>query len=60
VRAAFWGEEFVDTPVYDGTRLGEGATIEGPALIEEPYTVVVLPPDATASLDGLGNYVISV
>jgi N-methylhydantoinase A len=60
VRGAFWGEEFVDTPVYDGTRLGEGATIEGPALIEEPYTVVVLPPDATASLDGLGNYVISV
>ena len=25
-------------------RLGEGATVDGPALIEEPYTVVVLPP----------------
>ena len=59
-RPAYWGDGFVDTPVYDGTRLGEGATIEGPALIEEPFTVVVLPPDATAMLDGLGNYLISV
>jgi len=59
-RPAFWGDGFVDTPVYDGTRLGEGASVDGPALIEEPYTVVVLPPDATATLDGLGNYVISV
>ncbi len=59
-RPAFWGDRFVDTPIYDGTRLGEGATVDGPALIEEPYTVVVLPPDATATLDGLGNYVISV
>ena len=59
-RPAYWGEGFVDTPVFDGTRLGEGATVEGPALIEEPYTVLVLPPDATATLDGLGNYVVSV
>jgi N-methylhydantoinase A len=58
-RPAYWGDGFVDTPVFDGARLGEGATVEGPALIEEPYTVVVLPPDATATLDGLGNYVVS-
>ncbi len=58
-RPAYWGAGFVDTPVFDGTHLGEGATVEGPALIEEPYTVVVLPPDATATLDGLGNYVVS-
>ena len=36
-----------------------GAHIEGPALIEEPFTVVVLPPDTTAELDAIGNYVIS-
>jgi hypothetical protein len=29
-------------------------------LIEEPFTVVVLPPGARAELDALGNYVISV
>ncbi len=60
VRHAYWGDGFVDTPVYDGTRLGVGATVEGPALIEEPFTVVVIPPDAIATLDDLGNYVISV
>ena len=59
-RRAYWGDGFVDTPVYDGTRLGDGRDVDGPALIEEPFTVVVLPPDATATLDGLGNYVISV
>ena len=31
-RRAYWGDGFVDTPVYDGTRLGEGATVDGPAL----------------------------
>ena len=59
IRPAYWGAGFLDTPVFDGTRLGEGATVDGPALIEEPYTVVVLPPDATATLDSLGNYVVS-
>jgi N-methylhydantoinase A len=59
-RPAYWGDGFVDTPVYDGTRLGVGATVDGPALIEEPFTVVVIPPDASATLDELGNYVVSV
>ena len=58
-RRAYWGE-WVDTPVYDGAQLGAGARIDGPALIEEPFTVVVLPPDTTAQLDTLGNYVIQL
>jgi N-methylhydantoinase A len=58
-RRAYWGE-WVDAPVYDGTQLGAGARINGPALIEEPFTVVVLPPDTTAELDPLGNYVIQL
>src|SRR4051794_20835830 len=59
-RAAYWGEGFVDTPVYDGSKLGPGATIDGPALIEEPFTVVVLPPGSSATLDALGNYTIDI
>ena len=50
------GEGFVDTVVYDGTRLGPGATVSGPALIEEPFTVVVLAPGQRARLDQSGNY----
>jgi N-methylhydantoinase A len=59
-RAAYWGDGFVDTPVYDGSQLGAGAAVEGPALIEEPFTVVVVPPGARAELDELGNYVVTV
>jgi N-methylhydantoinase A len=59
-RDAYWGDGFVATPVYDGTRLGAGAQIDGPALIEEPFTVVVLPPGAHARLDTTGSYVVTV
>jgi N-methylhydantoinase A len=43
-RPVYCGVEFVDTPVYDGSALGVGAVVTGPALIEEPFTVVVVPP----------------
>jgi N-methylhydantoinase A len=41
---------FVDTPVYDGSILGVGAVVEGPGLIEEPFTVVVVPPGMSCRL----------
>jgi N-methylhydantoinase A len=59
-RDAYWGDGFVATPVYDGSVLAAGARIDGPALVEEPFTVVVLPPGASAELDTFGNYVIAV
>ncbi|MCB1006546.1 MAG: hydantoinase/oxoprolinase family protein [Acidimicrobiales bacterium] len=49
-RPAYFVDAYVDTPTYDGTRLGVGATVEGPALIEEPFTVVVVPPGSTCTL----------
>ena len=55
-RPAHFGTGFVDTPVYDGAQLGPGAEVHGPALIEEPFTVVVVPPGAHANLDDSGNY----
>ena len=59
-RPAYWGEGFVDTPVFDGSALAPGAEIAGPALIEEPFTVVVLPPGASARLDTNGSYVVDM
>ena len=47
------------TPVYDGERLGAGATIEGPAIIEEVTTTIVLEPQWVASLHESGSYVIT-
>ncbi|GIU90680.1 MAG: 5-oxoprolinase [Acidimicrobiia bacterium] len=58
-RLAYWGDGWIETPVYDGTVLASGAEIAGPALIEEPFTVVVVGPGAVARLDALGNYVVT-
>src|SRR4051794_38553483 len=55
-RRAYWGTDFVETPVYDGMVLAPGTEIAGPALIEEPFTVVVVPPGARCTLDALGNF----
>jgi N-methylhydantoinase A len=59
-RDVFFGAGFVTTPVYDGSVLAPGARVAGPALIEEPFTVVVLAPGDEAVLDDAGNYDVTV
>ena len=59
-RPVHLGSGFVESPTYDGTLLGAGAVVEGPALIEEPFTVVVLAPSDLAVLDEHGNYDITI
>jgi N-methylhydantoinase A len=49
----------VGTPVYDGSKLGAGATVKGPAIIEEVTTTIVIEPKWSARLDVSGSYVIS-
>jgi N-methylhydantoinase A len=59
-RRAFFGGKFIDAPVYDGPRLRSGHRIKGPAIIEEPFTTIVLHRGEEATLDRAGNYVIRV
>ena len=47
------------TPVYDGGKLGAGAVIKGPAIIEEVTTTIVIEPGWTAKLDASGSYIIT-
>jgi N-methylhydantoinase A len=47
------------TPIYDGEKLGAGAKIAGPAIIEEVTTTIVIEPGWTAGLDATGSYVIT-
>ena len=49
----------IRTPIYDGTPLGAGATIKGPAVIEEVTTTIVIEPGWTARLDESGSYLIT-
>ena len=59
-RPAHFGDGYVDTAVYDGAGLGVGAEVHGPALVEEPFTVLVVPPGARARVDEAGNYVLEL
>jgi N-methylhydantoinase A len=59
-RKAFFRGRFVATPVYDGPRLVSGQTIAGPAIIEEPFTTLVVYPGQRATVDAFGNYAIAL
>ena len=47
------------TPVYDGARLGAGAALQGPAIVEEETTTIVVDPGSTIKLDASGSYVMT-
>ena len=51
---------FRGTPIYDGSRLACGNVLEGPCVIEEPATTVVVYPGQTARLTELDQYEISI
>jgi len=59
-RKAFFRGRFVATPVYEGPRLAPGQAILGPAIVEEPFTTIVLSPGQRGTIDAYGNYVITV
>ena len=58
-RNAFFEETgaFVRTPVYDGDRLACGNILEGPCIIEERLTTVVIPPTFKMRVGEYGDYI---
>lgn len=48
------------TPVYYGEDLAPGASVKGPAIIEEPTTTLVIYPGMAASVSGAGNYLLKL
>jgi len=59
-RACWFAGRRVETPVYDGARLLAGNRIQGPAVIEEPTTTVVIPKAFSCAVDPWRNYVLSL
>jgi N-methylhydantoinase A len=53
------GRAYEDTPVYDGTRLACGHRVEGPAIIEETLTTVVIPASYVCAVDSVKNYILT-
>jgi N-methylhydantoinase A/oxoprolinase/acetone carboxylase beta subunit len=56
VYAAGWHE----APVYDAGTLGPGPTIDGPAVVQSPFTTLVLAPGDRAAMLPSGDVVVTV
>jgi N-methylhydantoinase A/oxoprolinase/acetone carboxylase beta subunit len=54
-RAYFGAYGWRDAAVFDRGTLAKGTSIEGPALLQEPGTTIVVLPEQVASIDGHGN-----
>ena len=52
--------DFTDTPIYSRELLGEGASFEGPAVVEQSDTTLLVPPGASATVDKYLNIVIDL
>jgi N-methylhydantoinase A len=50
----------IEVPRLDGSSLSPKTRVEGPAIIREPATTVVLYPGSAATVTALGNYVLEV
>ena len=60
-RAAFFaGHGELDTPRYHGDSLTPGMVVEGPAIIDEPTTTIVVYPGSSARVTELHNYLLEV
>ncbi len=59
-RAVFFFESrgFLSCPVYARTRLGAGATLTGPAILEQYDATTLIPPDCQATVDRFGTLIV--
>jgi len=51
---------YIECAIYDRARLPVGATIAGPAIVEEPESTSVLPPGARAEVDRWANLLVKI
>jgi N-methylhydantoinase A len=58
-RQAYFEEnkKMVSTPVFDGAAMCAGNVLEGPCIIEEKLTTLIIPPGFKVKVDEKGNYV---
>lgn len=59
-RSAYFGAGAVVVPLFRGDEPALADGVEGPAIIEEPTTTLVVYPGSTARRTAAGNYVISL
>lgn len=57
-RQVHFGDGWHDTAIYDRLALPVGTTIEGPAILTQPDTTVLIEPDLQGWVDRFGNTII--
>ncbi|MCL2337465.1 MAG: hydantoinase/oxoprolinase family protein [Firmicutes bacterium] len=57
-RKAYFNNQFMDVPVYDGLLMGYGNMIQGPAIVEEPTTTIIVTYGSELLCDSFNNYVL--
>ncbi|MEW6139341.1 MAG: hydantoinase/oxoprolinase family protein [Thermodesulfobacteriota bacterium] len=59
-REVYFEEEFgfVPTTIFDGDRVQPGNIIDGPAIVEQKTTTVVVPPKARLEVTSFGDYLL--
>jgi N-methylhydantoinase A len=55
-RDAFFDGSMRNTPVYDGMKMGNGNRLNGPAIIEQPNTTILVAPGYSMVCDSYSNY----
>ncbi len=60
VRSVHFGTQWHDTAIYDRLSLAVGTAIDGPAILEQPDTTVLIEPGFTGHIDDYGNTVIEM
>jgi len=61
-RDVFFEEEgrFVPTPIYDGDAMQYGNSVQGPAVIEQRITTIVVPPGYSIEVGKYGDFIMEV
>lgn len=57
-REVYFGGKWHKTRIYDRLALPVGAVIQGPAILEQPDTTVLIEPDLVGRVDSFGNTMI--
>ncbi|MCV6591937.1 MAG: hydantoinase/oxoprolinase family protein [Silicimonas sp.] len=58
-RDVHFGDAWFDTAIYDRLALPVGAEIDGPAILVQPDTTVLIDPDLKGRIDPFGNTIIT-
>ncbi len=59
-RQVYFDRAWHESNIYDGHALAEGASIQGPCIVEFEHACAVLPPNASGTIDAYGNMMISL